>query len=242
MLHDKKKTNLFQDVDDACLKFLSTAFAPASDSDSFFATRTASCHVILCVHQVTSNCDKNVSICSFDNYAFLKSPEIAHHESVKPLFQYMGVSSKLVCFHETYFLFAASICTISRWILSHMTITEHTYGWITFRRCFSCKQLAFVFKQFVFRYQNTDTFDQSKSKCQHAVAALSAFSHFLFLFFSPWLSLHPTSPQLLPSSSPPYPVSHCSFLPRSLWSLNLACDSSGGMSSCVAFWGCPRCL
>lgn len=34
-------------------------------------TRTASCHVIVCVHQVTGNCDKNVSICSFDNYAFL---------------------------------------------------------------------------------------------------------------------------------------------------------------------------
>lgn len=49
-------------------------------------------------------------------------------------------------------------------------------------------------------------------------------------------------PRVLPSPFPLYPVSHCSFLPRSLWSLNLARDSSGGMSSCVAFWGCPQCL
>lgn len=66
----------------------------------------------------------------------------------------------------------------------------------------------------------------------------------LFLFFSRCLSLfpHAASPHVMPSAFPPYPVSHCSFLPRSLWSLNLARHSSGGMSSCVAFWGCPQCL
>lgn len=66
----------------------------------------------------------------------------------------------------------------------------------------------------------------------------------LFLLFSQCLSFfpHAASPHVLPSSFPPYPVPHCSFLPRSLWSLNLARDSSGGMSSCVGFWRCPQCL
>lgn len=80
---------------------------------------------------------------------------------------------------------------------------------------------------------------QPNSKCRRAAAALSDF---LFSSSPRSVFLHPASPHLLPSSFPPYPVSHCSFLPRSLWSLNLARDSSGGMSSCVAFWGCPQCL
>lgn len=85
--------------------------------------------------------------------------------------------------------------------------------------------------------------EKQKKNPQNADVQSLHFQTFPLLAVSFFLSfLMQPRPRVLPSPFPPYPVSHCSFLPRSLWSLNLARDSSGGMSSCVAFWGCPQCL